>query len=84
MQVNKNDVFVPSAITFTGKKIIGNNTATIYSGRFKIYESADGSTYSLKYTSTSDEQSKTYNPSRLGPFEFGRFHRNHRIAELRL
>lgn len=61
MQVNKNDVFVPSAITFTGKKIIGNNTATIYSGRFKIYESADGSTYSLKYTSTSDEQSKTYN-----------------------
>ncbi len=63
MQVNKNEVFVPSAITFTGKKIIGNNTATIYSGRFKIYESADGSTYSLKYTSTSDEQSKIYNPS---------------------
>ena len=63
MQVNKSEVFVPSAVTFTGKKTIGNNPASIYSGRFKIYESADGSTYSLKYTSTSDEQSKVYTPS---------------------
>lgn len=63
MKINKSDVFTPSAVTFTGKKTIGNNPATIYSGRFKIYESADGVTYSLKYTSTSDEQSKLYTPS---------------------
>lgn len=58
MKLNKSKVFTPSAITFSGQKIVGNNAATVYSGRFKIYESTDGATYTLKYTSGSDESSK--------------------------
>lgn len=63
MKLNKSKVFTPSTITFSGQKIVGNNAATVYSGRFKIYESTDGSTYTLKYTSGSDESSKKYTPS---------------------
>ncbi len=63
MKLNKSKVFTPSAITFSGQKIVGNNAGTVYSGRFKIYESTDGATYTLKYTSGSDESSKKYTPS---------------------
>lgn len=63
LSLNKNDTFVPAGVTFSGLMIIGENPASSMSGRFKIYESADGSTYTLKYTSTSDELSKFYKPS---------------------
>ena len=32
MKLNKSKVFTPSAITFSGQKIVGNNAATVYSG----------------------------------------------------
>lgn len=63
MKLNKSKVFTPSSITFSATRTVGNNAAAVYSGRYKIYESTDGSTYTLKYTSSSDEQSKQYTPS---------------------
>ena len=45
-------------------KRIGNTTAaTAYSGRFKISESTDGNTYTVKYTSSSDQTRVDYTPS---------------------
>ena len=63
MKLDKNKAFTPSSVTFTSSKKVGNNSDTVYAGRFKIYESTDGSTYTLKYTSSSDESSKQYTPS---------------------
>ena len=63
LKLNQSKVFVPANITFSATKTVGNATAAVYSGRYKIYESTDGSTYTLKYTSSSDEQSKAYTPS---------------------
>lgn len=63
MKLNSSDVFTPSAVTFSAQQIIGDGTPTVYSGRFKIYESADNSTYTLKHTSGSDESTKVYTPS---------------------
>lgn len=63
LTLDKNKVFVPSGVTFSAYVTVGNNTPTVYSGRYKIYESADGSTYTLKYTSSSDSTSIKYVPS---------------------
>lgn len=63
LKLNQSKVFVPASITLSATKTIGNSTASVYSGRYKIYESTDGTTYTLKYTSASDEQSKVYTPS---------------------
>lgn len=63
LKINSSDVFTPSAVTFSAKQIVGNGTPSAYSGRFKIYESTDGSSYTLKYTSSSDESKKVYTPS---------------------
>lgn len=64
MKLNASNVFSPSSATFSAFKRVGNATASsAYSGRFKIYETTDNSTYTLKYTSTSDEVSKAYTPS---------------------
>lgn len=64
MKLNASNVFVPTSATFSSSKRVGNSAAaTSYSGRLKIYETTDGSTYTLKYTSGSDEASKSYSPS---------------------
>lgn len=63
LTLDKNETFVPAGVTFSASMIVGENPASVMSGRFKIYESVDGSTYVLKYTSTSDESSKFYTPS---------------------
>lgn len=68
LTINKNesDVFSPDTVTFTAWSRTGNSvTRTAYSGRFKIEESTDGSTYptTAAYTSSSNESSKTWTPS---------------------
>lgn len=63
LKLNSSNVFVPSQPTFSSTVTVGNGTPTSYSGRFKIYETLDGATYTLKYTSGSNENSKSYQPS---------------------
>ena len=64
---DKNGVLNPTSITYTSKKQTGNAALTDFAGRFKIYTSNNkGQTYTLAYTSGSNESSKTYNlPSDL-------------------
>lgn len=64
MNLNENGVFTPTAITFnayqkSGADLVKSN----YEGRFIISETTDGSTYTAKYTSGSNESAKTYTPS---------------------
>lgn len=53
-----------SGVTFSAYKKEGDAlTKTTYSGRFKISESTNGSDFTVKYTSGSNESSYTYSPS---------------------
>lgn len=52
--------YTPSTITLSASSISGSDTPTAYSGRFKIETTADGSTWTTQYSSSSDESSKTY------------------------
>ena len=63
LKLNSSNVLIPSHPTFSSTVTVGNGTPTSYSGRFKIYETLDGTTYTLKYTSGSNENSKSYQPS---------------------
>ena len=56
-------MFVPTRPTFSATQTIGDGVPTSYAGRFKIYETTDCTTYTLKYTSGSNENSKAYQPS---------------------
>lgn len=59
-----NNVLNPSTITFQSYYRDGTSaTRTTYSGRFIIQESIDGDNYTTKYTSSTNENSKTYTPS---------------------
>lgn len=49
-----------SSIEILGKAQVGTNPVGDYAGRFKIYESTDGSNFFEKYKSTSNESSKVY------------------------
>lgn len=51
--------FSPSSITLTAKSQTGANALANYSGRFKI-EVHNGSSWSTKYTSSSNENTKSY------------------------
>lgn len=53
---------IPASITFSATQ---NDTGQVrsYSGRYSIQETEDGTTYTLKYVSTSDEIQKIYTPS---------------------
>lgn len=53
---------IPASITFSATQ---NDTGQVrsYSGRYNIQETEDGTTYTLKYVSTSDEIQKIYTPS---------------------
>lgn len=48
------------SVRFSGKTQVGTNPVTTYAGRFKIYETVDGTTWSLKYTSTLNESLKDF------------------------
>ena len=52
----------PSTITFSARKIVGEVSST-YSGKYKIEETTDWSTWTQKYYSSSVEESKTYTPT---------------------
>jgi hypothetical protein len=62
---NTRTAFVPTSVTFSAKSQTGTATPADYSGRYKIYESTDGSTFTLKYTSSANENNKVYTPSGL-------------------
>lgn len=53
----------PSSVTFTGYSKSGSGNASTYAGRFIIAESSNGSSWTNKYTSSSNESSKAYTPS---------------------
>lgn len=57
------DVLTPENVTFSGYYRNGTTaTRTIYSGRFIIEESEDGSTWTTNYTSGANENAVTYTP----------------------
>lgn len=53
---------IPASITFSATQN-DNGLVRSYSGRYSIQETEDGTTYTLKYISTSDEIQKIYTPS---------------------
>lgn len=53
---------MPASITFSATQN-DNGLVRSYSGRYSIQETEDGTTYTLKYVSTSDEIQKIYTPS---------------------
>ena len=60
-----NDGLYPSTITINLYYRDGSSaTRTAYSGRIKIEETTNGSSYTAKYTSSSNESSKVYTPSK--------------------
>ena len=62
MQKTTEGVFHPSSITFSAIVAIGSQS-NLYSGKYKIEESVDGSTWVQKYLSPSVELSKDYIPT---------------------
>ena len=60
---NTSNVFNPASVTFTLKSQTGTNAVTNYNGRIIIAESTDGSTFTDKYTSSSNESAKSHSPS---------------------
>ena len=55
---------IPASITFSATQN-DNGLVRSYSGRYSIQETEDGTTYTLKYVSTSDEIQKIYTPSNV-------------------
>ena len=54
----------PSKITFRSFYRDGDSATRIpYNGRFKIEESTNGTSYSVKYTSSANESAKEYTPT---------------------
>ena len=53
----------PDSITLAAKSQTGSATPIGYSGRFVIKETSDGSTWTTKYTSATNESTKIYVPS---------------------
>lgn len=60
---NTSNQYNPSVIKLEGKQKIGNNLLSDYSGRFKIEETSDMSSWASKYTSSTNESIKEYTPS---------------------
>ena len=64
MNLSEAGVFTPTSVTFNAYKKVGETLVkSTYAGRFIISESTDGSTFTTKYTSGSNESSKVYTPS---------------------
>lgn len=62
---DEDTTFTPASVTFNAYKKVGDGAKAAYTGRFKISESTDGKTYTVKYTTpaSTEESSKTYTPS---------------------
>lgn len=65
LRKQQNGTLQPETVTFFAKYNDGT-FLTAYSGRYKIEESVDGTTYVQKYLSAKDEAQKTYTPSSSG------------------
>lgn len=63
MNLNESGEFTPSDVTFNAYRTIGNENSTSYACRFVIQESTDGTTFTTKYTSSSDETTKKHTPT---------------------
>lgn len=64
VNMNESGVYTPSTVTFYAYYTQGSTTTkTSYDGRFKIYTSTNGTTFTLEDTSLSNESSYTYTPS---------------------
>lgn len=63
INMDESSNYSPATITFKGFSITGNGAKTPYSGRFIISETTNGSTYTTKYTSSSNESSHSYTPT---------------------
>lgn len=64
MKIGADGVISPSTVTFSSYYRDGTNaTRTAYAGRFIIQESTNGTSWTTKYTSSTNESSKTYTPS---------------------
>ena len=60
---NEAGTLTPTSVTFSATSKIGSGNASAYSGRFIIAESSNGTSWTNKYTSSSNESSKAYTPS---------------------
>ena len=59
-----NNAYTPRSVTFSSFYRDGTTASrTLYSGRFKVEESTDGTYYYTKYTSYYDESSHTHTPT---------------------
>ncbi|AYP68263.1 tail protein [Bacillus phage vB_BcoS-136] len=57
-------VYTPSNITVTAKSATGTSAPANYSGRFRIWETTDGTNWgTAKYTSSTNQATYTYTPS---------------------
>lgn len=63
VQKDISGVFSPSSITFTSKSQTGTGSPSNYAGRWIIADSTDGTTFTDRQTSSSNESSKSYSPS---------------------
>ncbi|ABY46432.1 hypothetical protein [Bacillus mycoides] len=63
IQKNLAGVYTPTTIIFTAKSQTGSGAYGDYSGKFTIEETTDGTTFTNKYTSASNEPSKIHTPS---------------------
>lgn len=61
-----NNAYTPRSVTFSSFYRDGTTASrTLYSGRFKIEESTNGTSYYTEYTSYYDESSYTYTPTSI-------------------
>lgn len=63
IQKSASGTYTPSSINITAKSQVGAGTPANYSGKFTVDDSTDGSTYTNRYTSASNEATKNYVPS---------------------
>lgn len=64
INLNESGVFTPTSIMFHAYRKVGEAlNRSDYLGRFIISESVDGNTFSIKYTSTVNESTKSYAPT---------------------
>lgn len=56
-------VYSPTSVTVLGNIQTGTGNPTSYAGRYKISETTDGTNFTVKYTSTADEATKSYTPN---------------------
>lgn len=56
----KNGVYTPASITLSAKSQTGEGAPANYSGRFRISESTNGTTFTVKYTSSANQATYTY------------------------